>query len=150
RRAPDERVTPYRRRHHFDEGQRLCNRIIAWTAAVADRITIPDMPGEVTDRAADCWESLVAIADAAGGSWPDTARCCAVSLVTLLREEGQERMGVRLLSDTRAVLGDEEQMPTAAVLDQLHKLDESPWADIKGKPLNDRQLALRLRPYGIK
>jgi hypothetical protein len=34
--------------------------------------------------------------------------------------------------------------------DALHSLDESPWGDIEGKPLNDRGLAVRLRPYGVK
>ncbi|MGO8925126.1 MAG: DUF3631 domain-containing protein [Xanthobacteraceae bacterium] len=150
RRAPDERVTPYRRRYHADEGQQLCGKLAAWAAAVADKIAIPDMPDEVADRDADCWEALVAIADAAGGHWPDTARCCAVALVALLREEGEERLGVRLLADMRTVLADDEQAATSAILDKLHKLDESPWADIRGKPLNDRGLAVRLRPYGIK
>ncbi|MFY9770242.1 MAG: DUF3631 domain-containing protein [Xanthobacteraceae bacterium] len=150
RRAPDERVTPYRRRYHAGEGQQLCGNLAAWAAAVADRITIPDMPDEVADRDADCWEALVAIADAAGGHWPDTARCCAVALVALLREEGEERLGVRLLADMRTVLADDEQAATSAILDKLHKLDESPWLDVRGKELNDRGLAVRLRPYGIK
>ena len=57
-------------------------------------------------------------------------------------EQGQEQ---HLLSDMRIVLGDEEQMATAGI--DKHKLDKSPWADIRGKPFNDRQLAVRLRPY---
>jgi hypothetical protein len=50
----------------------------------------------------------------------------------------------------RTVFGNDEQAPTSAILNKLQKLDESPWLDIKGKPLNDRGLADRLRPYGIK
>jgi hypothetical protein len=150
RRAPDEHVTPYRRRAHAEEGQQLCSRLTSWAAAAANRITVPDMPDEVIDRDADCWEALLAVADAAGGHWPDTARVTAVTFVTLFREEGDERLGTRLLADTRIVLGDDEQAATTTILDKLHKLDESPWADIRGKPLNDRGLAARLRPYGIK
>jgi Protein of unknown function (DUF3631) len=41
----------------------------------------------------------------------------------------------------RSVLGDDQQLPTTAILKKLRALDESPWADIKGKPLNDRGLA---------
>jgi hypothetical protein len=108
------------------------------------------MPDEVIDRDADCWEALLAVADAAGGHWPDTARCCAVALVLLFREVGEERLGVRLLADMRTVLGDDDQAATTAILDKLRALDESPWNDIRGKPLNDRGLAARLRPYGIK
>jgi len=101
RRAPDEHVIPYRRREHAEEGQRLCSELAAWAAAAASRITVPDMPGEVVDRDADCWEPLLAMADAADGHWPDTARCCAVALVLLLREEGEERLSLRLLADSR-------------------------------------------------
>jgi len=68
----------------------------------------------------------------------------------LFREEGEERLGLRLLADMRTVLGDDEQAATTTILDKLHALDESPWADIHGKPLNDRGLATRLRPYRIK
>jgi hypothetical protein len=150
RRAPDEHVTPYRRRDHAEEGQRLCSELAAWAAAAASRITVPDMPDEVVDRDADCWEALLATADAAGDHWPETARCCAVTLVTLLREEGEERLGPRLLADMRAILRDDEQAATAVILSKLHALDESPWADVYGKPLNDRGLAARLRPYGVK
>jgi Protein of unknown function (DUF3631) len=39
---------------------------------------------------------------------------------------------------------------TGAILTALHGLVEAPWADIKGKPLNDRGLAVRLRPYEVK
>jgi uncharacterized protein DUF3631 len=39
---------------------------------------------------------------------------------------------------------------TSAILDELHKKDESPCNDIKGKPLSDRGLAERLKPYGIR
>jgi hypothetical protein len=150
RRAPDEHVTPYRRRDHGEEGQQLCSRLASWASAAASRITVPDMPDEIVDRDADCWEALLAVADAAGGHWPDTARCCAVALVLLFREVGEERLGVRLLSDMRTVLGNDDQAATSVILNKLQNLDESPWADIRGKALNDRGLAARLRPYGIK
>lgn len=151
RRAPDEHVTPYRRRYHAAEGEQLCGKLAAWAAAVADKIAIPDMPDEVADRSADCWEALIAVADAAGGHWPDIARCNAVMFVTVFRAEAEEQgRGIQLLAHMRAVLGDEDHAFTSAILDRLVKLDESPYADIKGKPLTDRQLALRLRPYNIK
>ena len=54
------------------------------------------------------------------------------------------------MSDLRQVLGNNDTMFTSAILDALAKTDEAPWGDIKGKPLTDRGLAERLRPYGIK
>ena len=100
RRAPDERVTPYRRRYHADEGQQLCGKLAAWAAAVADKIAIPDMPDEIADRDADCWEALVAIADAAGGHWPDTARCFAVALLRSSGRRGRSGLAFGLLADS--------------------------------------------------
>jgi hypothetical protein len=90
------------------------------------------------------------VAEAAGGQWPETARVTAVTLVTLSREYGEERLGIRLLDDMRTVFGDDEKLPTKVILEKLRGLDEAPWADLEGKPLNDRELAARLRSYSIK
>jgi hypothetical protein len=150
RRAPNERVTPYRRRDHAAEGEVLCGQLASWAAAVADRIAVPDMPDGIVDRDADCWEALLAVADAAGGQWPDTARVAGVSTVLASRGERDERHGIRLLSDLRKIFGDDKHKLTAAILQALTEVDESPWADIRGKPLSDVGLAARLRPYNIK
>jgi hypothetical protein len=151
RRAPNESVEPYRRREVAPEGEALCGRLVAWAAATIGRlVTAPDMPPEIVDRDADCWEPLISVADAAGGEWPDTARCNAVTLVMLNREEREESLGIRLLSDMRIVFGGDDGKFTSVILDALCKLDESPWNDIRGKQLTDRGLAVRLRGYGIK
>jgi hypothetical protein len=150
RRAPDEIIEPYRRREHEEEGYGLRGRLAAWAAAAISRITIPDMPDGIVDRDADIWEPLIAVADAAGAHWGETARATAVTLVTLSREYGEERLGIRLLDDMRTVFGNDEQLPTKVILEKLRGLDEAPWVDIRGKPLNDRGLAARLRSYGIQ
>ena len=41
----------------------------------------PDMPLGIEDRNADVWEPLLAIAEAAGGDWPQRAREAAIALV---------------------------------------------------------------------
>jgi hypothetical protein len=150
RRAPDETVEPYRRREREKEGYGLRDRLAAWAAAAASRITVPDMPNGIIDRDADIWEPLIAVADVAGGQWPEIARVTAVTFVTLSREYGEERLGIRLLDDMRTVFGDDEKLPTKVILEKLRGLDEAPWADLEGKPLNDRDLAARLRSYSIK
>jgi hypothetical protein len=151
RRAPNERVTPYRRREHAAEGEWLCGQLAAWAAAVTDRITVPEMPAEITDRDADCWEALFAIADVAGGQWPDAARVAGVAAVAAFRGEREGRAtGPRLLSDLRDIIGDDKHKLTAVLLKALPEVNESPWADIRGKPITDVGLANRLRPYGIR
>ena len=57
---------------------------------------------------------------------------------------------MKLLADIKEVFCDGDHMGTEALLARLHKLEESPWGDLKGKPLDARGLARRLRPYDIK
>lgn len=107
------------------------------------------MPDEVKDRDADVWEPLIAIADVAGGQWPSRARVAAVALVADAKRKPPS-LGIRLLADIRKVFGDEDQLATDDLLSQLHGLDEAPWADLKGKPLDGRGLSRMLGDYDIK
>src|SRR6185436_10045876 len=72
-----------------------------------------------------------------------------VTLVTQSKESTPS-LGVRLLGDLQKVFGDAESLHTETVLNKLHNLDEAPWGDLRGKPLDHRGLANRLRPYDIK
>src|SRR5207249_555475 len=72
RRAPGEEVESYRRRIHAPEGYQLRDRLTAWSTQIRETLdTYPVMPDGITDRNADLWEALLAVADAAGGSWPE-------------------------------------------------------------------------------
>ena len=77
------------------------------------------------------------------------ARVAAVALVALSKDSTPS-LGIRLLADLRQVFGEADVMATETILTDLHALDESPWADIRGKPLDSRGLANRLREYEIK
>lgn len=150
RRAPDEQVEPYRRREVAPVAEKLYDRLAGWceTARHLCDGAWPDMPDGIADRAADVWEALLAVADAAGGDWPNRARVAAVALVALSMGRTPS-LGVRLLSDLRTVFGDRDAMSTEEILTALHDLDEAPWADLKGKPLAARGLASRLRQYEV-
>src|SRR5262249_4014495 len=151
RRKPGERIESFRRRVFAPLGEAMRRRLASWAAMVLDEATAarPDMPEGVEDRDADMWESLLAIADIAGEDWPDRARKAAVALVAANADE-EPSLGIRLLSDLRDVFGAAEQMTTAVILERLHDIKEAPWSDLKGKPLNDRGLAVRLRQYGVR
>lgn len=151
RRAPTESVEPYRRRLHAPVGNALRDRLAAWADVVRARApgTEPAMPDGIADRNADVWESLLAIADAAGGDWPKRSRVAAVTLVTLAKA-ATPSLGVRLLADLRDVFGDRDAMPTESITEALKAIDESPWNDLKGKPLDARRLARLLNPYDVK
>ena len=151
RRAPGERVEPYRRREHAPTGHGLRDRLAAWADTVLGKVTgaWPAIPDGIADRDADIWEPLLAVADVAGGHWPKRARVAAVALVADSKESTPS-LGIRLLVDLHTVFGVADVMSTESILAALHKLDEAPWADLRGLPLNARGLAGRLRQYGVK
>jgi hypothetical protein len=151
RRAPTQNVEPWRRRVQLHIGEELHSRLAAWAATVLEEATNnwADMPEGVSDRAADVWEALLGVADAAGGDWPKRARVTAVTLVTASKGD-RDSLGIRLLGDLKTIFGNEDQKPTEVILGRLHALPESCWNDFKGKPLTDRGLADLLRGYEIK
>lgn len=149
RRAPGEEVEPYRRRLHAPEGHQLRDRLTIWANQIRETIdTYPVMPDGITDRNADVWEALLSVADAAGGEWPNRSRVAAVALVADAKG-GQPSLGVRLLSDLRTVFGDRGSLWTVDIIVSLIDLEESPWGDLKGKPIDSRRLSNLLKPYGV-
>lgn len=153
RRAPTEIVEPYRRRVHCAEGEALRARIERWALEAANQVegAYPEMPDGIEDRDADVWEPLLAVADAIGGEWPTRARVSAVSLVSEARETDGGSLGLRLLADLHAIWPpDGEAAFTETLLQRLIDLDESPWGDLRGRALDARGLAHRLRNYKVK
>ena len=153
RRAPGEHVESFRLRVARAEAQDLQASLIGWAAAHADQLAEawPQMPNGITDRPADVWEPLLAVADAVGGDWPERARAACVAIVAAAGSTDTGSLGIRLLADIRSVLAaaDLDRMPTDDLLHALHQLAESPWSDLRGKPLDARGLANRLRGYGV-
>ncbi len=152
RRAPHERVDAFRQRIHGPEGNLIRDDLATWAKTVGDDVAAawPDMPDGVEDRAADVWEPLLAVADAAGGDWPGRARVAAVTLVTQASER-TPTLGIRLLEDIRTVFTDanREHLFTEDLINRLIDIDESPWGDLRGKALDARGLARRLKPYEV-
>ena len=161
RRAPGETVEPFRSREHTKDGNDLRAKLETWAATVRERIgkTWPTMPEGVEDRNADVWEALLAVADAAGGDWPDRAREAAKFLVGQARQDTPS-LGLRLLADVKKVFEEEdknknkkggqcESLFTSVLLQRLVQQEEAPWGDLRGRPLDARRLASLLKPYGI-
>lgn len=151
RRRADETVRPFRRRLAEPQGFGLRDRLSAWMSSIENDLAgaWPDMPNGITDRPADVWEALLAVADAAGGDWPTRARDACVELckVSVSREAS---LGIRLLTDLRAIFAGEAMLFTSTILERLHALEEAPWSDLRGKPLDARGLAHRLGQYEVE
>src|SRR5262249_48883442 len=119
---------------------------------VVDSVNFPEtMPTEIQDRDADNWEALVAVADAIGGDWPSRARNAAVALVADSKEV-EPSLGIKLLVDLRTIFDGAggTELPSKQIIQKLCEIEESPWGDLRGKPIDERGLAYRLRQYGIK
>jgi hypothetical protein len=151
RRAPNERIGDFRPRQARAEIQAVVSNVEVWMQQVGPDFStsLPTMPDGVTDRAAELWEVLLFIADQAGGRWPEVARAACEHFV-LNRTKDSPSIGIRLLADIRKVFTAEkvDKMPTARLLDRLHKLDESEWKNFFGKELSDLDLSRKLKPYG--
>ncbi|MCL6538929.1 MAG: DUF3631 domain-containing protein [Acidothermus sp.] len=148
RRAPDEHVEPLRQRQANAVFGPLARRLAAWSRTWRI-VEWPELPPSVVDRDADVWEPLVAVADLAGGRWPSRARAAAEVFVAARSTAQEPTLGVQLLADLRAIFDGHEQMSTELVLETLHNLPESPWRDLRGKPLDARRLARMLAGYDV-
>ncbi|MCH8346671.1 MAG: DUF3631 domain-containing protein [Chloroflexi bacterium] len=154
RKAPGEAAERFKYRKAKEEATPLQEKLEEWASASVETLTEahPDIPLELDDRAADGWEVLLAIADMAGEDWPQRARVAALALsVGDSRED--ESQGVLLLSNIRDIFaerGDPDKITTANLIRSLLALEEAPWGDLKGKPLDARGLSQLLRPFTIK
>jgi hypothetical protein len=152
RRAPDEPVQPFRRRHAKPVGDALRERLSIWASQSVGVLVDaePRMPTVITDRAADCWEPLLAIGDLAGGDWPSRARIAAEAIVSG-RIADDQSVGVQLLDDIRAVIGGHDRIPSALLAHALNSLEVSSWGAMRGgQGIDQRGLAKFLKPYGIE
>lgn len=147
RRGPGEYVEPWRARLNEPEAHQLREDLTTWAAGVDGLAQWPDMPDGVEDRNADVWEALLAVADLAGGHWPQRGRVSAVTLVTDAAANGRQTFGVQLLADLRKVFGTSKAMSTDEVLRHLHAMEDSPWGDLRGREMTARDLANRLKKY---
>jgi putative DNA primase/helicase len=110
----------------------------------------PDLPPGLSDRAADIWEPLFALADLAGGNWPSLARQAAIALSASAQEAspiGSLLLDIFLLFSHNAV----DRMFSRDLTEQLNGFSQRPWMEMtNGKGVTELWLSQQLRPYGIR
>ena len=153
RKAKREKSEKFRRRDVVLDAKPLVDALNTWSAEAVPVLeqARPDIPEELGDRAADVWEPLLAIADMAGGKWPAWARQSAIALSGGSVQE-DDSLGVTLLKDIQRVFTDKkvDRLFSVDLVSTLVEFEESPWLDIRGKPLNAGKLAKMLKPFNIK
>lgn len=150
RRAAGEPVAQFRARRDGPVLGQMRERVAEWAANQLKALEgmTPEMP--VRDRAADTWEPLVAIADVAGGDWPDLIRAACVALVARAENSEKDRsLRVQLLADVERIFC-EQGVPfltSSALVAALRQLEESPWDDFD---LSVRKLAMWLTEFNVR
>jgi len=153
RAAPSEKVEAFRERDARPELEPIKTELAEWAVSHIDALEVarPGMPRELSDRAMDTWEPLMAIADLAGEGWTRRAREAAVALASQSATDA-DSLRVRLLRDIKDIFGEKgfSRIPTPTLVDALVDMDVAPWGDLRGKPLESRFLARMLKDYPIK
>ena len=130
---------------HAEPGlfETLCRKLCRF--AEDNRETIrnarPALPEELNDRAQDNWEPLLAIADMAGGNWPEIARMAALKIS---RDKSPQSTGTELLEDIREIFDMKhiDRIHTHKLVEALCEDSEKPWSTYnRGKPITPAQLS---------
>ena len=125
----------------------LRRKLLRWSVdnAVALQTATPE--GQFNNRIRNNWRLLWAIADLAGGNWPELARAAALELET---ERDEPSEGVRLLAAIHDIFGVREAMTSADICAALVAHPSGEWANFRGKgPISQTQLAILLKEYRI-
>ena len=129
--------------------RRQCVRFVA-DHALAIPASQPQLPPAPNDRAADIWEPLLALADLAGGPWPDLARQAAIALSASAPENsalGSLLLDIFILFSTTG----RDRIFTRDLLDGLNtQFADRPWREARnGRQPTEMWLAQQLRPFAI-
>jgi hypothetical protein len=152
RRNSGELVQRFRRRDLRDESGALVKQLTEWASHHLKVLkeARPELPAALSDRQQEGCEPLLAIADAAGGDWPQKARKALLEILTG-EESEDDSDGVRLLADIRVVFEQAQvnRMPTQELISALCER-EPRWSEFSfGKPISAGRLSRFLSAYGI-
>jgi Protein of unknown function (DUF3631) len=162
RRSREEKIERFRKRDVEIATASIRESLTSWTQqnrqAEKLRAARPEIPAELDDRQADICEPLLAIAELAGGHWPERARTALVALCS--EREENESVGVKLLSAIRGAFEAEgtDRLATTRLLEALvNEETDAPWAgwwehDLKNGNTRGpaQKLARLLKPYQIQ
>jgi len=153
KRARRGEVARFREREAQREGSEISARLAARLTPKLEtlRQARPTIPAQLSDRQADGCEPLLAIADLAGGDWPEATRTALIELCGTAQVD-DDSLGVRLLRDIKAIFAEKQvaEIASAKLCEALAEFETSPWGEWNhGKPITQAGLARRLKPFGI-
>jgi hypothetical protein len=155
-----ERAKPGEILRRFDPNRvepekKLCRKIARFCADNMARIEAcdPKLPDGVFNRLADNWRPLFAIAEVAGGDWPQRM---ATALFELTNDDDvtAQGIGTMLLADIRQIFVNEgaDRLHSETIATHLAAIEGKPWAEWgrSGKPISKNQVAKQLKHFNIE
>ncbi|MGO9079036.1 MAG: DUF3631 domain-containing protein [Streptosporangiaceae bacterium] len=145
-------VERFRSRLHAAGAAAIREALASWGAASATDIVEcwPDVPEGLVNRAEEIAEPLLAVAEVAGGEWPERIRA-AVRALLLGRDDDGPKVtpAERLIADIRTCWAG-SQMRSSELAERLAGLPGGPWRAIFPQPARaGTELARYLAPFGI-
>ena len=150
RRKHTEQVNQFRLRRDLPPLIEHKEKLSDWVRGNLDVLSEAEPDTPLEDRAADVWEPLLAIADLAGGDWPERARLAAVALTRDAAENDSEQSeGMELLADIRDVTSFRKTdfIQSTDLVNLLLGKEESRWRE---NGLSARRLSDLLKPYQVR
>jgi hypothetical protein len=152
RRLPSETISPFRA-DRVGQLDVLARQAARWCRDHADEVANvdPPMPAGIYNREADNWRPLLALAEAAGGQWPERARQALEQ--SHAGAEDDSRLAL-LLGDIKAIFAEKntDKIGSAKLAEELHAIEGRPWAEYgkkNRKPISQNQVANLLKPVGV-
>ena len=152
------RLDPWRERD-CEAVEAMRGQIVRWAGDHAGRIvearSAVTFPRGMHDRARDAWESLLAIANAAGGEWAGRGARAWKACEHFAATSGGDEGGARemLLADLYAIFeadGMPSVLSSATIVERLVAMESRPWSEWKrGKEITPNALARLLKPFEI-
>src|SRR5262245_51540858 len=128
----------------------LRRKLLRWSVdnAVALGDAKPEQPSGFHNRLAANWRLLFAIADHAGGVWPERARQAATKVA---QQNAEPSQGRRLLAALCEIFANRDEVPSAEIVQLLAADPTAEWCEFgrTRSPITQRQLALLLKEYEI-
>lgn len=154
-RRSGQAVESYRSRLHDGHAKALNAGLAKWGRKHAELLAEawPEAPEGMEDRDAELVEPLLAVADAAGGDWPDRIRH---AVMVLLRNEPTDDEDAEpttplemLLADLGLVWGDVERLASRTIVERLQGLPSSGWRRYPSAQAAGKEIAEILAPVGV-
>jgi putative DNA primase/helicase len=148
-----KRQTLQERKERFSaSGAKLARKLARWAADNAHKLRLqrPILPDVLINRAGDNWFGLIAIADLAGGPWPEIARQLATTIAVKKHNDVASVELLHAIHDLFEKLK-ADCLASSELVKRLAKIEGSPWPEYrKGNSISANQVANLLKEHGIQ